>query len=299
MNLNIAAFREVGLDDRDPIQSRLFRVGSRSCEQNFCNMFNWGPMYQYRWQLWNDRLLVHLAAENALLFPIGEILSPLQLAALSDQLFEQGLGSTIFDVPPEYLQSWPDYERYFTAVTTEDSWDYIYAAARLDELDGPKLRKKRNHIAQFERAYPNWYLIPLTGDTVRDYERFVDSYYADLPGEQRLADDYPALKTALEFFCYTGIEGLALHTGNAIAAIALFSRQNHDTYTIHFEKTDKAISGASQMINRQTAVHLRSRCCYLNREQDLGIPGLRHAKRSYDPDLMLQNYTLERKGISD
>ncbi len=294
MNPNFADFREVGLDDRQIIQEYISRRNPMSCEQNYCNMYNWSPGYQYRWMVHEDRLIVRLDAEGLLLFPCGEYFPPEKLASLADVMLDHGLEGTVYDVPPEYLAAWPDYECYFAATTTEDSWDYIYSTAKLETLSGPKLRKKRNHISHFEREYPNWKVIPLTDETVIDFERFIARYYEGVPFQEMLDEDYLALEMALKFYAFTGTEGLALHNGEQVVAIAMFSRQNSETYTIHFEKSDLEVPGASQMINLQTARFLRERCRYINREQDMGIPGLRHAKRSYDPEFMLKNFTLER-----
>ncbi len=294
MKLRFADFREIRLEDRDIIREHLFRHHPMSCEQNYCNMFNWSPAYQYRWTMHDGRLLVRLDGEGSLLFPCGEYFPPETLALIADMLQENGMDGSIFDVPPAYLDAYPDYGRYFAASTTEDSWDYIYAVEKLHSLSGAKLRKKRNHIAQFERAFPRWKELPLNDATVREYESFVARYYDGVSPEQRGEDDYPALETALKFYAFTGLEGLALHNGDQVVAIALFSRQNAETYTIHFEKSDRNIPGASQMVNLRTAAFLRNRCRYLNREQDMGLPGLRHAKRSYDPEFQLRNYTLER-----
>ncbi|MDD3117567.1 MAG: phosphatidylglycerol lysyltransferase domain-containing protein [Victivallales bacterium] len=292
MTATFADFRKVGLNDRDQIRQYLFRYQSMSCEQNYCNMFNWSPEYRYHWLIADDRLLVRLDGEQVLMFPCGKFMPPEQLRRWSDLLREQGWSGEIYDVPPEYLAYYPDYRRYFTATSDADTWDYIYVTEKLYTLAGPKLRKKRNHLAHFEREFPHWLVLPLNDDTVGEFEQFVAGYYGDIRPEHLPEDDYTALENGLEFYAYTGLEGLALHNSDRVVAIALFSRQSDDTYTVHFEKFDRTIPGASQMINHQTAAHLRSRCRYLNREQDMGLPGLRRAKHSYDPEFMLQDYRL-------
>ena len=86
------------------------------------------------------------------------------------------------------------------------------------------------------------------------------------------------------------IEGIALFAESKFAAFAIFSRHLDGSYIVHIEKSDKRIKGAAQVINKECAKYLSDKCVYINREQDLGIPGLRHAKKSYAPEFVLINY---------
>ena len=86
-----------------------------------------------------------------------------------------------------------------------------------------------------------------------------------------------------------------LRAGGRIVSFAVYSPVSSDLWTVHFEKTRYEYKGASQYITHKTAAALQGRACLLNREQDLGIPGLRQAKKSYDPLFLLQNYKLIRR----
>ena len=89
-----------------------------------------------------------------------------------------------------------------------------------------------------------------------------------------------------------GLHGLSLLSGGNIEAFAIFSPINSDSWTVHFEKARSDCKGAAQVINQRTAQYLLGKCEYINREQDLGIPGLRQAKQSYLPDRMLKDFLL-------
>ena len=98
------------------------------------------------------------------------------------------------------------------------------------------------------------------------------------------------IRKGLESFNSIPLEGIAVYikndSGNQLIGFAVYSRLNRDTYTIHFEKVNYSYAGIAQVINWETARVLKDKCKYINREQDLGIPGLRQAKLSYEPELI-------------
>ena len=113
--------------------------------------------------------------------------------------------------------------------------------------------------------------------------------------DTRVENERKAINRALNHYCELGFEGLMLMAGNELKAYAVFSRINSNSYTVQFEKADLECKGASQVITNQTAKYLLDKCEFINREQDLGIEGLRHAKQSYMPILMLKDYYLVPK----
>jgi len=296
INLRYDDFRPVNLQDRQLIESYLSRADRMSCELNFCNIFNWGPVYNYRWAI-NDDLLIISLDGSELLFPAGRDIEPAELALISDIFRHNGHDGSFVDIPEKYVLLHRDaLAQYFEMDSCEDDYDYIYTVAQLVELSGSKLRKKRNLIGQFEREYSTWSIQELTLESAPECIPFIEYLYRDSGMDDMQKDDFSAVKRAVEFFGRNNIQGLALYVENRMAAFAMFSRQNHDTYTVHFEKNDRDIKGAAQVINHETAKFLQNTCTYINREQDLGIEGLRHAKQSYDPVFMLKNYNLIRKG---
>ncbi|MBF0300261.1 MAG: DUF2156 domain-containing protein, partial [Oligoflexia bacterium] len=116
-------------------------------------------------------------------------------------------------------------------------------------------------------------------------------------GDPAFIKEELALKKALLYFKELELEGLLLYSSVAgeVQAFTIFSKLNDDTADIHFEKSNIEIHGASQIINWETAKYLANRYKFLNREQDLGILGLRQAKKSYAPEFVYRSYILKRK----
>ena len=103
------------------------------------------------------------------------------------------------------------------------------------------------------------------------------------------------MKKAFANFGELELQGLKIAQGRDLVAFSVFSRLSSNMADVHFEKFDPLIKGASQMIKWETAKFLAGKYKYINREQDLGIEGLRQAKRSYSPEYILSAYFLERK----
>jgi hypothetical protein len=77
-------------------------------------------------------------------------------------------------------------------------------------------------------------------------------------------------------------------------AFTIYSQQSDDMVNVHFEKFDREMKGAAQLINWETAKHLQDRYLYVNREEDMGVPGLRKSKRSYQPLMVLDSYRIKK-----
>jgi hypothetical protein len=171
----------------------------------------------------------------------------------------------------------------------------VYRVDALCELLGATLGKKRNLIKQFEREYPVHSVENIDLNNLDDAGKLAVRLNSSLPPSRFRNVEESALRRAFTYWSQLDLEGLLLRVEQKPVAVAVFSRINHDTWDIHFEKAEREIKGAAQVINHETAIYLRDRAYYLNREQDLGLPGLRKAKHSYSPDLLLKRYALTRK----
>ncbi|MCP4717866.1 MAG: DUF2156 domain-containing protein, partial [Desulfobacteraceae bacterium] len=197
--------------------------------------------------------------------------------------------------PGEYVDA-PGIEQFYTVLEERDNAEYIYRVDSLVELNGTKLHKKRNLISQFKRHNPDYSVTPLKGDdrnAARDFARHL--LEAREKPSKDLEDEFKAIEKVFDYFDSLGFEGIGLWIKNRLVAFSVFSRLNHDTYNIQFEKSDMDFKGAAQVINQETAKYLQNKCVFVNREQDLGIKGLRQAKLSYGPERLIIPHTLKFK----
>jgi len=177
-----------------------------------------------------------------------------------------------------------------------DSFDYVYNIDDLADLKGRKFQKKRNHLHRFEDAHPNAEFLPLDENTrVQAYymlrKWYADRMAADPHGDFHLEE--LAMNRAFTFQNQLGLEGLVLVDNGEVLAFTMGSRLNETTFDVHFEKAREDADGAYPAINRAFARYLREKypdVKWLDREDDMGLEGLRKAKLSYNPHHMVEKY---------
>ncbi|ACN13738.1 conserved hypothetical protein [Desulforapulum autotrophicum HRM2] len=292
----LPSFKSVELQDRNTITSYTHAFGPMSCEYSFANLFAWRNIYDISWTLVHERLVIHDGVEGYTLMPIGPSMAPTELVELSLSLVAAGMPGDISLVPAEYVMAHPELNRDYTLVEDRDFDDYLYTTMALAELKGRKLHKKRNLVSQFNRQYPDARIKTLT-PPVRALclDLAEHLYQANATITRTVSEEHRAMNEAFNYFDALGLGGIAILVQGAVRAFAVFSPLNDTTYDIHFEKSDHEFKGVSQAINHATAVHLKEKCRLINREQDMGIPGLRRAKLSYGPQRLVTTLTLKLK----
>jgi hypothetical protein len=188
------------------------------------------------------------------------------------------------------------YPGQFRFHADRDSFDYVYAIDDLADLKGRKLQKKRSHVNRFLADHPNYQVLPLDEQTRVDAYCMLQQWYAHREEIDPMNDFYlekRALERAFAFQTQLELEGIVIKEDDRIIAFTMGSPLNEDTFDIHFEKAREDIPGAYNIINREFARYLREKypqLKWLNREDDLGLEGLRKAKLDYRPDHMVEKY---------
>ncbi len=286
-------FRHFTFKDQELIQTYMDTFKPVSCEYNFSNLFAWQKAYKMSWSLYQERLVIYDGLSQAAFMPLGQDFYPEELAVFSLNLKNAGLTPHISLVTPDYLKKFPEIENYYSVKQEPDYAEYIYDVKSLCDLNGIKLHKKRNLISQFKRSYPDFEVHLLEGE----YNDKAMGLVQDLlkmrkKRSKTLDQEFKAIQTSFDHFEKLGLKGLALTLNSRVVAFSVFSRLQHSTYDIQFEKSHPDYKGAAQVINHETALYLKDKCLYVNREQDLGIKGLRQAKMSYDPVKLNTPYSL-------
>nr|WP_319493133.1 phosphatidylglycerol lysyltransferase domain-containing protein [uncultured Desulfobacter sp.] len=284
------------LETRSLILDFLGHYPPCSCEYSFVNLFCWQNLYRYSWFVYENRLVIYDDRSQTLFMPIGEDLTPEEMFALSQKAVAAGLSGNIGLVPESYVEIWPDLDRYFGITSDRDEADYVYRTEELAELKGNKLHKKKNLIAQFKRTYPDYSIHPINEADCKEVMEFEQRLLEDRSSvSSSLVEESEAMTMAFSHWNDLALSGLMLRVKGELAAFAVFSPLSSDTWDVHFEKADVSFKGAGQMINYETARFLNGTARYINREQDLGIPGLRQAKLSYVPHALIEPYFLVPK----
>ncbi len=292
----LSNFNSIEMDDRKITQKYCDDFQPLSCEYSFANIYCWQEPCNMSWSIYNKRLMIYDGSNKCTFFPLGKEMTPEALALFSLEMKNNAMGSNLGIVPSQYLEKYPEIEQFYMVTEERDSAEYIYSVDALCELKGSKLHKKKNLISQFKRKYPNYSVKMISGDLKNKAMKLADEIFN---GHERflngIEDEHIALLKALDDFDGIGLQGLVLMLGNDMVAFSIFSRLTHNTYDIHFEKSCYKFKGAAQVINHETAKYLKGKCQYLNREQDLGIKGLRQSKMSYNPENLFKVHTLVLK----
>ena len=278
----------------------LARYPRRNCDFNITNLLAWGKIYGNQYLLWQDNLVIFNPKYQNVCFPLGDNYTARDLADLV-LLFKQEYPEAELNIiPEEYYAKTPELNDYFE-IQEDRAWaDYVYSIDRLVNLSGKTLAKKKNLISQFIRAYPDYQVLPVTSDKFDVLLRFTYKWKRERSAEGiYLMTEIKAIENALAMWDLLPAEGIIICLHDKIAAFSIFSPQTQEMVTEHFEKFDPDKKGAAQLVNWETAKYLQKRFKYLNREQDLGLIGLRQAKLSYQPEFLVKFLVSTLKTQSD
>lgn len=294
--------------DRPWITARVGKSGERGSEYSFANLLLWAPAYGQTVADYNGLLLVRVGLSDGFgyFWPAGEGNIPAALAALEADANERGEPFRLVCLSAERVEELEALRPgEFEFTSHREGWDYLYGVDKLSDLAGRKLHSKRNHCARFDDAVPGWTFAPMTQADLPDclaLDAEWDRRSRAREGEAEAEDmtlERKALLTAAELFSAIGLEGGVLRDeGGKLLAFTMGDLISEDTFDVHFEKALDDIPGCYAVVNREFARLIRERypsVRWLNREEDMGIEGLRRAKESYYPDLMGEKHWAVKK----
>lgn len=287
-------FTPITLDKKDLYAPYLHCGSHRGCAYSFVNLYLWG---RQKATITEDQLVVfsQFDRKSVYLFPSGCSHPAPALEAIIHDAKMRGIPCRLVGLSQDDCalleRLYPGKLKYHS---DRDSFDYVYDINDLADLPGRKFQKKRNHLNRFRQQNPDHVLEPITAKNLSEVETLVEQWYearqaADPHGDFLL--ERAALKKALQQMDKLGLEGLLLRTSQGVVAMTLGSQLSDDTFDIHFEKALDIADGAYPAINNGFARYLREKyphIQFLNREDDLGIDGLRKAKLSYNPHHMVE-----------
>ena len=289
-------FQRMTPDQRDAYNAILFSSPERGCEYSFANLYLWGKQ-KVAFIHGCAAIFSHFHGRSVYPYPIGPGDKKAVIEAILHDAELRGIPCRLTGIT---VRDKAELEALFPGVfllcPNRDAFDYVYDIDHLADLRGKKYKSKRNHFNRFCADHPDHQAVPMTCDMLPKAKAFIENWYA----RRRETDpegDYLLESVALgRLFNHCGeldMEGLVLMDGEEILAITMGSRLSPDTFDIHFEKAREDVSGAYNAINCHFARYLRLKypdVQFLNREEDMGLEGLRTAKLSYRPHHMVEKY---------
>lgn len=285
-------FKDIEITDKAVIQQYVGKKNYFLCGYCFTDLFIWQRHYKTKFAAENGFLFIKTTDESGkdcFCPPIGDGDLAAAMASLKEYADANGQRLDLMIIPPEIKEKIEEImPGFFEYTEGRDSADYIYLAEKLMYLKGKKLHGKRNHINKFMQTYTNWSYEELNDENTREFFNYHLNWCEANDGE--FLGETCALSVALKNREALGITGGLLRLDGKIIAVTLGSESFDDTFIVHIEKADASIQGAYQMINQQFAQHNFEKYTYIDREEDMGIEGLRKAKLSYYPEFIAENY---------
>lgn len=293
-------FKEITLTDKEWM-TRCFRKGNFNSEEfNFTFCFIWREVFMYKAARFGDFAIILSQREGhppSYLFPSGcGDIAP-AIAAMEEYSKANNAPLVFHCVLKEQkalLESmYPD---CFEFLELTDFQDYVYDAQSLITLGGKKLHSKRNHINRFKENYPDWTYEPITPENLHEVVQ-MSRKWCEINGcddDKSLGQEACSVKNALGNFFSLDVSGGTIRVNGEIIAFSVGERLNSDTFLVHLEKAFGDIQGSYAIINQEFAAANCGEYLYIDREDDSGVEGLRKAKQSYRPVLMVEKFAAKR-----
>jgi hypothetical protein len=287
-------FKPLALSQKEEYDALLAMSGKQGCEYSFVNLYLWGR--QQAAKVGSDLVIFsQYNRKTVYLFPVGPEDKKKTLDAIIADAAKRGIPCRLAGLSQDdYALLERLYPGQFSIHFDRDSFDYVYKIDDLADLSGRKYQKKRNHLNRFRSEHPDHRLEPMTDENLPLVRTLTARWYEARLAEDPLGDfqlEQAALERAFRHFRELELEGILLWDGDQLLAMAIGSFLNPATFDIHFEKALERTDGTYAAINQGFAAWLRKKypeLVYLNREDDMGIEGLRKAKLSYCPDHMVE-----------
>lgn len=287
------SFKPITPSDKNIINTFILPSGQQDCDLSFANLCSWQFMSETAYAVIDNHLVIRFTSEEGIHeyfmpFGCGSIISVID--RLDECAHAAGVPLILRGILPgtrELLEQY--YPTLFEYTADRDYFDYIYRRQDLAELKGKNYQPKRNHVNKFKKEYRFDYQ-PLTPELIPECLEF-EAAWCNAHGyeeNENIRKERQALTFALDHFDELGLSGAVIRVEGRVVAFTFGAPISSDTFGVHFEKATIHVDGAYSIINQEFVTHLPEQYIWINREEDMGIPGLRQAKMSYHPAYLLE-----------
>ena len=269
--------------------------GANTCDYTVGGIYMWRNFFDMQYAIeagaYYSRLYDSCGNEYYNL-PLSENIEG-SLIYLVQQLRKNKESIRFCTIPERFV---PLFEKNFAIQTIQaqpEYFDYLYATEDLVLLSGKKYRSQRNLISQFERTAGSWSFKEIRGEDIPAIRRFFLETCMAKQDDPIAGEEHQMVLEVLDHFESYGMIGGYLSVDDTIVGFSL-GELLQDTFFVHIEKANRSVKGAYQMLAQQMAIHFaKGKASFINREEDMGDPGLKKAKEAYHPIEILRKYTIE------
>ncbi|WP_264174699.1 DUF2156 domain-containing protein [Clostridium estertheticum] len=298
-------FKRLTIEDKEIFEKYIYPYKFLSCEYSFTTLYIWREACDICFTVYKDALIIKkMDFEGRYYFmqPLGynkENLKEL-IDVLMDYKKENNMEFVFKDLDESFMEEikaiYGDV-RGICIKEDRDNFDYLYEAEKLTKLSGKKLHGKKNHYNSFIKNYN--YEVKDIEETqvIKDVVVAAEKWYEANNNDRMLNFELQGIKDILENIEIVNTKGIAVYVDEKIVAFSLGEKLNDDLAVIHIEKADTSYSGVYSFINKAFVDRSFSDVKIINREQDLGIEGLRKSKLSYHPFKLEKKYIFSSSNV--
>lgn len=290
-------FNKINFSDMETLRKHTRLAHTRNCEYAMVNIFFWNDTDKLMFAVIDDVLVYRLIDEETAYYSIVEFIEePAELVMkLEQDAADNGCRMVLTNMSENMvlrleremvgqLRYW--YDREYS--------DYIYEVDDLIRLSGSKYHGKKNHLNKFLNTYAFLYE-EITNDNIEECRRMKEEWAVRKGGDiEEYREELDIIDNVLDNYDKFNLIGGLIRIDGKVSAFTIGEAISEDTFVTHFEKADEDIPGLYQAINQQFAANSISGFKYVNREDDIGLPGIRQAKLSYRPVMMFDKYNAEK-----
>jgi hypothetical protein len=287
-------FRPLLFEDKPSVDAALAADPPETSELTFTNLWVWRRKRTVAIARDADGAVALLCEEHGERFFLPPIGAP-DVAAVAARLLAHANGAgfafALRRVPAAMARTLA--AAGFAAAPDRDNFDYVYVVRDLATLEGRHFDGKRNQIRQLSQAH-DCVFAPLDDAAVADCLA-LEEQWCDLRSchlDEGLAAEQEAIGACLRSRRELGVFGGVIRVDGRLKAFAIAERLGPETAVVHFEKADPAVTGLYQLVNHWLCREALGEFAFVNREQDLGIPGLRQAKAGWRPHHLVEKWTV-------
>jgi hypothetical protein len=288
----------LGSEDLDELKKFIKLSHTAICELNLTNFFIWRDFDKTQLTIINGNLCILVSPPNETQY----FLEP-----LGNNKFQETVETCLRQTNKMSRTSEPFISKLkqdnYRITPLRDQFDYTYSVRKIAELKGKKFDGKRNHIKKFKMRHPDYKFVPLKPELKENAMSLFERWFESRKQSRffpKLAYDSQkkAVSEAFTNFEKLKLLGGALFIDNSLKGFTLGSKLNRETVSVHLQYGDPAIQGTAQVLLWEACNKVYSHFKYANLEQDLGIPGLRKSKLSWQPIKLERKFQIEPKVTS-
>ena len=291
-------FKDFSIKDKELFDRYLLPYQFETSTYTFTTLLIWRKACEIQYVIYKDALIMKRIGHDGtstFMQPLGYRKEDLKdiISELQAYKTENRMEYLLKDIEEPFVDEFREvFGDEFLIEEDRDNFDYIYERDKLVSLSGKILHKKKNHYNYFVKNY-DYKDFRITPDNVEPIVETAKNWCRMHSCVGYLLYELRSIIELLNNLDKLNLIGMAVSVSDEVVAFTIGERVSSDTAIIHVEKADSEVRGAYNYVNRAFTEKYLDGITWVNREEDMGLEGLRHAKMSYAPAKFGRKYSIK------